>query len=227
MTFATKYNPSVSWRTLSANVYQLIRETVEEAATYRVTVKAIDTNNPGAGQKEIGYYLVDYIGTPYLIIGTGSTTIDVQDIFRTGFCPTSGQMSIVYKSVYNGRALCLAPDNFRHLHPLALLNSHRFDMAVLWANDPNAKKVPFTASALPTINNYQTDQEDPEDPTKTINYAEDFSEDPQVRCIITVDGSIRFQRQQMPFFTYVDDLIDTIYFDLGEELSGYMLISKS
>lgn len=225
MTIATKYAVLVAWRTLAANVYQLTRETTE-GATYQLTVKAIDTNNPGANQKEIGYYLVDYIGTPYLIIGTSSTTIDVQDIFKTGLCPTSGQMAIVYKSVYNGRALCLVPDNFRHLHPLALANSHRFDMAILWANDPNAKKVPFTASSLPTIINYQTDQEDPEDPTKIINYAEDFGENPHVRCIITVDELNRVQRLQNPFFTYVDDLIDTVFFDLGEELTGYMLISK-
>ena len=134
MTIATKYSVSVAWRTLAKDVFQLTRETVNNPATYRLTVRAIDANNQGAGQKEIGYYLVDFWGVPYLIIGVASTTVDVQDDFRVGRCPTSGQMAVIYKSVYNGRAQYLAPDSFQHLHPLAMNNSHRFDMAIIYAS---------------------------------------------------------------------------------------------
>lgn len=95
-----------------------------------------------------------------------------------------------------------------------------YDMASLWA------KVPFTASALPIIVDYQDDQVDPEDAGKTINYAEYFGENPHIRCIIIVDSTHRYQLQQMPQFTYVDGLIDTIFFELAEELTGYILISK-
>lgn len=95
------------------------------------------------------------------------------------------------------------------------------DIALLWA------KVSFTASALPIIANYQDDQVDPEDPEKILNYAEDYGENPHIRCIIIVDSTHRYQLQQMPQFTYVDGLIDTIYFELAEELTGYILISKA
>jgi hypothetical protein len=227
MTIATKYNPSVAWRTIAKDVFQLTRATVDNPATYRETVATIDTNNPGAGQKEIGYYLVDFWGVPYLIIGIASTYVDVEDSFRVGRCPTSGQMAVIYKSVYNGRAQYLAPDSFQHLHPLALNNSHRFDMAIIYANDPNAKKVPFTALEIPIISNYQTDQVDPEDPTKTINYQDDFGDTPNVRLVKVESATVEYQVQIMPQFTRVDGLIDTIWFYPGEVISGYMIISRS
>jgi hypothetical protein len=227
MTTATKYAVQVAWRTLAKDVFQLTRETVNDPATYRMTVKAIDSNNPGAGQKAIGFYLVDFWGVPYLIIGVSATTVDVQDDFRVGRCPTSGQMAVIYKSVYNGRAQYLSQDNFQHLHPLALNNSHRFEMALLWANDPNAKKVPFTSLEIPIIINYQTDQPDPEDPTKTINYQDDFGDTPNVRLIKVEDANTEYQVQIMPQFTRVDGKIDTIWFYPAEVISGRMIISKS
>lgn len=226
MSIATKYNPTVAWRTIAANVVQVDRETSENPATYRAFVKAIDSNNPGSGQKDIGYFMVDNLGIPFRITSVSSDYVTVSDDFRTGSSPVSGKMAIIYKSVFNGRSHYLSPENFRHLHPLALSNSHRFDMALLWANDPNVKKVPFTASSQPTISDYQTDQEDPEDALKTLNYSEDYGEYPQIRLVITVDESTRYESQQKPQFTYVDGLIDTIFFDLGDELTGYILISK-
>ena len=90
------------------------------------------------------------------------------------------------------------------------------------------KKVPFTSTEMPIIENYQSDQVDPEDGSKTINYAESYGENPLVRCMITVDANTRYQRQQEPQFTFVDGLIDTIFFDLtGDESTGYILISKT
>lgn len=222
MTIASKYNPTVSWRTIAANVFLLTAETPTVPATYRLTVAPVDTNNPGAGQKEIGYYLVDYVGVPYSIIAVDTNTIDVSDDFRVGICPTSGKSAIIYKSVFKGRALYLAPDSLQNLHPtLALANSHKYDMALLWGNDANTKKIDFTASALPTISGYQSDQID------GFNLAEDYGENPLVRCIIIVDANTEYQLQQMPQFTKVGGLIDTIFFDLQEELSGYLLISKA
>jgi len=227
MTIATKYAPQIAWRSLARDVFQLTRGTANDPATYRLTVSVIDTNNVGAGQKEIGFYLVDFWGVPFLIIGVASTYIDVEDSFRVGRCPASGQMAIIYKSVFNGRALYLAPDSFQHLHPQALANSHKYELALLWSNDPNAKKVPFTSLEIPIIANYQTVQTDPEDPTKTINYAEDFGETPSVRCVIIVDVNTEYQLQQMPQFTKVDGKIDTIWFYPGEIVTGYLIISKS
>jgi|GEM_PF-2562631 len=228
MTFATKYNPQVAWRTLASAVFQLTRETVNDPATYRMTVVAIDSNNPGAGQKEIGYFVVDYWGVPYSIIGVSSTYIDVQDDFRVGRCPTSGQMAVIYKSAFEGRALYLAPDSFQHLHPLAFNNYHRFEIPLLYLNDPNAKKVPFTASEYPDITNYQDDQVDPEDATKMINYSEIYGEDPNVRCIVVADTETSSQLQQMPQFVKVDGKLIRVWFDQGGmSPSGYLIISRS
>jgi hypothetical protein len=227
MSVATKYNPLVAWRTLASQVFQLTRETTNDPATYRATVATIDSNEPGAGTKATGYYLLDYWGVPYTIIATASGTVDVRDDFRVGRCPTSGQMAIIYKSPFDGRSLALSQDNFRFLHPMAAGNAHKYDTALLWANDPNVKKVPFTATATPTISTYQVTQVDPEDGAKTINYASDFGENPLVRCMITVDSTHRYQLQQMPQFTFVTGLIDTVYFDLGDTLTGYILISKA
>ena len=221
-----KYSVQIAWRSLASMVFQLTRETVLDPATYRVYVSAIDTNNPGAGDTEIGYWVIDYWGVPYLIIGTGSGYVDVQDYFRVGRCPTSGMNCVVYKSVYNGRAVALFPDSFQHLHLLALANSQRYSMAILWANDPNAKKVPFTAQSSPSIINYQDDQVDPEDSVKTLNYASDFGETPSVRLIKT-DGVLKYHIMQNCFFTFDTGLIDTIYFDIGEPISGYILISRA
>jgi hypothetical protein len=167
------------------------------------------------------------MGVPYSITATDTGSVDVQDDFRVGRCPTSGKTAVVFKSVYDGRALFLSPENFQHLHTQALANSHKYDMALLWANDPNAKKVPFSNSSVPSITNYQTTQVDPEDGAKMINFAEDFGENPNVRCYISVDTATRYQRQVMPQMTYIDGLIDTIYFELGEPLDGYIIISRS
>jgi hypothetical protein len=226
MTIATKYGIQVSWRTLASQVFQPTRETVNDPATYRMTVAVIDTNELGAGQKEIGFFAIDYWGVPFSIIGTGTTYVDVQDDFRVGRCPTSGKMAVIYKSAYDGKALYLSPESFQHLHPMAMFNAHKYDMALLWGNDPNPKKAPFTALEIPIISNYQTDQVDPEDAAKTINYAELYGEDPCVRCIIVVDANTEYQLQQMPQFTKVGGLIDTVFFTPGFECSGRLIISK-
>lgn len=227
MSGTDKYLTQIAWRTLIKDVFQLTRETVNAPATYRATVSAIDTNEQGANQKEIGYYLVDFWGVPYLIIGTSATTIDIQDDFRVGRCPTSGQTGVVYRSVYDGRAFYLAPDNFRHLHPMALQNSHKYEITLLYLNDPNAKKVPFTATETPEILTYQDDQTDPEDGTKTINYADIYTDDPNVRCIVVLNATTSYQLQQMPQFDKVDGKLVRVWFDMnGNPSTGYLIISK-
>jgi hypothetical protein len=94
-------------------------------------------------------------------------------------------------------------------------------MALIWANDPNAKRIDFTASALPTISGYQSAQLD------GFNLAEDFGENPSVRCIIVVDANTEYQLQQTPQMILVDGKLDSIFFDLAEELTGYILISRA
>jgi len=228
MTISTKYNPSVAWRTLTSQVFQLTRADVDNTATYRISVSVIDSNNPGAGQKEIGYYLVDFMGVPYSIIGIAAGYVDVQDDFRVGRCPTSGRTAIIYQTVYSGRALILGQVDFRFLHPLAFSNYQQYSNAIIWANDPNAKKVPFTANANPGILTYQVTQVDPEDALKTVNYKDDFGDDPLVRLIIEVDSVTKYHTMQNAIFTYDGELLQSLTWELGDPTTnGYILISRA
>lgn len=73
--------------------------------------------------------------------------------------------------------------------------------------------IAFTSSERPTISDYNT------------RYADIFGKYPNVRCVITVDENSGYQLQQDPQFTYKDGLIDTIYFDIGEAVSGCLILS--
>ena len=226
MGIAEKYDFPVAWRTFAKDVAPLTRETTDNPATYRMSVKAIDTNEKGAGQTSIDYFVVDFWGDPYSIIATGSGYIDVRDDFRTGKCPTSGKMAIIFESAFQGSSIYLPTASFQFLHPLALINIQKYNLPILWGNDPNPRKFPFTNTELPTISGYQSDRTDPEDALKTINYAELYGNDPNVRCIIVLDANNSYQLQQMPLFTFVDGLLDAIRFEPGQLFSGYLIISK-
>lgn len=73
--------------------------------------------------------------------------------------------------------------------------------------------ITFTTDDTPTIANYN------------LLYSSLHGQNPDVRCIIEVTPLIRYERQQNPQFTYLNGLISTIYFDLGEELTGYMILT--
>lgn len=79
--------------------------------------------------------------------------------------------------------------------------------------------IKFTASALPTITNYNT------------LYAPMHGQFPRLNLIIDNGNGTRYERQQMPQFTTLttgggmDDLIDTIFWDLGEALTGWIIIN--
>lgn len=66
--------------------------------------------------------------------------------------------------------------------------------------------------ALPTISDYNT------------NYAPTFGQYPLVRLVIVIDSTHEYESAQRPQMTKVDGLIDTIYFDLGTEFTGYMIL---
>ena len=213
---ATRYLNSVAWRTYSKNVISLTKETELSPATYRVTVSPIDVNEPGAANsdKEIGYFFKDYIGHTYSIIAKSSTTIDISDDFRCGYGPQTGLQSIVYKSVWKGRSPYLAPVYYRHLDRVALDYSRQIEIDILYSNDPNAIKVAFTNTATPSLINYQT------------NYAFDYGELPKIELFTIDSASVCWSRQEKPVFNFVDGLIDSIVFDLSDECSGYITISK-
>lgn len=220
----TKYNPSIAWSTIAANVVQLTRADVDDPATYRITVSAVDTQEPGAETKDTDCYFTDNLGFPYSIIATASTTIDVEDSFRVGHCPTSGKIGYIHMSAYKGKSLFLPSFAFRKLHPLAQSNNNKFAMSILWGNDTNAIRIPFTATATPTISNYQDDQVIN---SKTVNLAEDFGINPHFLLMITVDANTEHPNYQPPVLNYVDGLLDSIVWEWGEEITGYIKIFKT
>lgn len=221
MADATKYNPTVCWKTIASNVVQLTRETVSVPATYKITVSFVDSNDIGAGQKLTGYYFTDFLGNPYSIIATGTTFISVSDDFRTGECPRSGHIGYVHKSAYKGYSLYLPSHAFRHLHPTALQTNNKYAMAILWNNDPNPHRVSFSATTEPKIVNYQSLQVDDR------NLSEDYGENPKCRLMQIDESGNIIERTEKPYYELVDGKIDVITFGtLPDPIDCYIEISR-
>jgi len=227
MADATKYNPSIAWRTIASNTKQLTRATEDNPATYRQTVSPIDYNDLGQGQKAIGYTFTDFIGTPYKIIAVDTNTIDVEDIFRTGYCPTSGKEGWVHKSAYKGYSFMLPASLFWNLHPLAQSNNNKFAMSILWQNDPNGRRIPFTAISQPSIADYRSNLVD--ENGVSFNPMEDYGQNPQFQIFQILEDGTYSQIFLGENITRngVDDLIDSVLFSgTGELITGYILIKN-
>jgi len=221
----TKYNTLVAWFTEVNSLVQLTRETEDNPATFRMTVKYIDPNNIGKGEKDVNYTFTDNIGTPYKIIAVDTNTIDVEDIFRVG-CP-SDRIGIVHKSAYKGFSIHLPSELLCRLHQTAASNNNKFAMSILWQNDPNGRRIPFTNVLQPTIADYRSDLVD-EDGV-TFNPMEDYGQNPQFEFYqINEDDTysqlflgINITRNGL------DGFIDSILASgTGEEITGYILIKN-
>lgn len=229
MADSTKYNPNVAWRTLAKDVFQLTRETVNDPATYRMTVSAIDTNDLGSGQKAIGYPFTDYFGTPYKIIGVDTNTIDVEDVFRTGYCPTSGKEGWIHKSAYKGYSFMLPANLFWNLHPLAQSNNNKFAMSILWANDPNTRQVAFINVNYPEITDYRGTLTDVNGIVFTPS--EDYGQNPKFEVYQLTEAG-KYSRmggtmEPQKTVSLVDGLIDSVIWSgTGELITGYYTISN-
>ena len=150
-------------------------------------------------------------------------TIDVEDTFRTNSCPYSGKTGIVHKSAYKGYSIALTSDSFRSLSPLAASNNNKYAMAILYQNDPNALRIPFTETDTPQITGYQSPQTID---GKVYNLSEDYGENPKVRIMQVDDLGNTIHRTELPYFQLVAGLIDSIVFGtLSEVITGYLEIS--
>lgn len=222
----TKYNPLVAWFTLAKSIVQLTRETVDDVATFNITVKAIDTNNIGANDVEVGYTFTDNIGTPYKIISFDSTSIDVADIFRQG-CPVGGKVGIVHKSAYKGYSIHLPSELLCKLHKTAASNNNKFAMSILWQNDPNGRRIPFTNVSQPSIADYRAEIAD-EDGI-LFKPDEDYGQNPQFQVYQILEDGTYSQIFLGENITRngVDGLIDSVLFSgTGELITGYILIKN-
>lgn len=75
-------------------------------------------------------------------------------------------------------------------------------------------RIPVESTAMPTISNYQA------------IYAAVYGENPDIRLMCEYeDTGMMYERMQRPFFTYDSlGLLDTIFIDCGDIISGYFLI---
>lgn len=147
--------------------------------------------------------------------------LTVVDDFRTGHAPTSGHIGYVHKSAYKGYSLYLPSHAFRHLHPTAQQNNQKYSLAILWGNDPNSHRYPFTASTEPKITNYQGTQVDGR------KLSEDYGENPKVRLMQTDEFGNTIERTERSYFQLVDGKIDVITFGtLPDVIDGYIEISR-
>jgi len=215
MTSATKYITDYSWRTIVRNVIVLT-----EPNTYRASVDPIDLGNPGALLPiTSGMILVDNAGHLFPIIGVGTGTIDVKDELLCGECPASGLTGIVCKTANKGRALLLPQGLLQYLDKSARSYLDSVAWSVLWANDPNPKRIKFTNTDNPALLDYQT------------NYADDYGPDPKVRLMQILDDGIIAERTEKAYRIETDGLIQSIRFanetdGLGEIINCYIEISR-
>ena len=203
-----KYLPTVAWRTLIFNVVKLTD------FTYRINVYPIDANEPGASPMVMGDYLKDYVGHTYNIIGSGLGYVDIEDRFEVRVGPQTSQQGIIYKSVFKGLSPYLAPIYYRHLDKSALDYSRRWELDILWRNDPNAIKIEFTNTMQPQLLDYQS------------NYVEDYGELPKVQLITYDSEGVEWVRQEVPIWYRTDGKLTSIEWDLSAEYSGYIILSR-
>jgi hypothetical protein len=225
---ATKYKPTVNWRTWVTNVALNTPATDPDPATFYALVNPIDSNELGANEPILeGYLLIDYVGHIYPVTGVEGFNLVVSDVFRTNECPQNCQQGVVVKPVWNGRALYVSPVILSHLHHSAksYMDSLNFDL--LWSNDPNPRRIAFTDVLQPTIADYRADITCMDG--TVINPERDYGQNPRMEIWQQVEANQFAKLQIEPFITrsLTDGFIDSILWSsTGEELTGYILISR-
>lgn len=207
------YKPSTAWRTYFKNVLLYTTATETDPAIYSMEVQPIDINELGAPEeeKEVGYYIADYIGNVYRIVYVDGRNIRVSDDFRFGQMPTTGLQGIVYKSAYGGLSPYIASIFSKHLGKTALDKIRSIDVSILWQT---REKVEFENTKTPKIENYQD------------KYAFIYGEFPDVTLINKVEEGVEWELQQVPVRNYVDGKLDNIIWDFPETFNGYIIISR-
>jgi len=87
--------------------------------------------------------------------------------------------------------------------------------SIVQATVTPSEKFPFTNEPAPTILDYNNLW----NPT--------HGQDPRIELVIDNGDGTRYRSQQQPQFTLVagTDLIETIFFDLGEAKTGYIILN--
>lgn len=222
------YEHSIAWRTMVSKVTILTEETVNNPATYRVYIKPIDQNEPGAenAEKSLKCYLKDNSGHTYRTISFTDNYIDVSDDFRCKECPQSGRVGVYYKSSYKGNSIYLSQAYYRYLDKRAIDYSRIIESSILWGNDPNPRRIPFTNIYQPSIPNYTTELLDSNG--ELFNAEEDYGQNPKFEIWVDNGDSTYSKQQVEPFVTrdMFGNIVSVLFSGTGDLISGYILISR-
>jgi hypothetical protein len=221
MTEKAKYITDYSWRTIVRNVIVL------SATTYRVSVSPIDSGDPGALLPiTTKMLLVDNAGHLFPIIAAGTGTIDVEDILLCGECPASGFTGIVCKTANKGNALYLPQGLLNYLDKSAKPYLDSVTWSILWANDPNPRRIAFKDAEQISISDYRTNITDTDG--NTFNPVEDYPQ-PKFEIWLKTSDTTYSKLPINPEITIseIDGLIDSVTWGtIGTSMTGYIVISK-
>lgn len=122
-----QFTPAVCWKTNIRDVVKL------SSSLYRVTVKPLDINEPGAlNTIQTGYYLQDTLGNRYSITAVSGYNITVSDDFQLGYGPRMGRVGTVFQSVALGDSPFLSPARYENLDESARAKAYAIDLDILW-----------------------------------------------------------------------------------------------
>ena len=227
------YKNSVAWRTYFTNTNLNTNATDNTPALWDTNVYPIDVNETGADpmQLEVGYFAISNAGYIYTIIAinvdSNEYRITVEDTFFSGYAPAGGLRGIVYKSAYKGYSFAIAPVWFSYLDNIARDYVNALEKSILWQNDPNARRIPFTGVIQVSIDDYRADIVDEDG--NTFNPMEDYGQNPSFEIWQQVDTNQFSKLQIEPFITksLVDGFIDSVVWSSsGDTITGYIKISK-
>lgn len=228
MVDATRHKEEICWRTLCKDVHLFSEDTGNDPAVFELSVKPEDINEEGALLPIlVKYLLVDNIGTPFPITYVSGGIIRVVDIFRTNQCPVSGELGFICKQVWKGRGLYLSAAKLQFLHPLASSNINKYNLDILWSNDPNTNRIPFADVMQPSISNYRLDILDADG--NLFNPEFDYGQNPKFEVWQVTESGKHSRLPIDPQITrsLVDGLIDSVLWSsTGELISGFITISK-
>ena len=233
MTLSTKYLNKVAWRTYFKGVSINSYETSENGAKWDVTVYPIDDNDKGANPMILNtsLFIVDNAGHMFSIsainVGSDPYRITVSDDFKCGFAPVMGYEGYVYESAYKGYAPFISPVLINRLDKSAMDYINKLEKSILWQNDPNARRIPFTDIEQVSIPNYRANLVD--ENGVTFNPYEDYGSDAKFEIWQKTSDTTYSKLQIEPekTFSAVDGGLNSVLWSsTGETISGRIIISR-
>jgi len=184
-----EYYREIDWKFYPADVVILTDSTYEFAA------EPFDYNDPGAIERKIGNYVVDFIGHRYLVIDSTSTTISVWDQYETGQAPQTNQIARCYKSVGGGVAEYVGSVDYSTLDLSARWKINGADNELLWRQlGQPFDSITFNPDVIPIPTTEYTIYADTANLTLTVN----------------LPNGIRMQVNQESLTTVYNNTADTL-----------------